>query len=137
LPWSWSVSHSSATFPATLALLPLAVALHATFLLGIACALAAVTPFFRDIKDIVSAFTVIGVYLIPAFFLPQWVPESLRVWLYLNPFSYVVWVYQDCLYFGSVRHPEAWGVSVLLALLGLTLGLRLFRKLKPFVANVL
>jgi len=123
--------------PATLALLPLAIALHGAFLLGIAYALAIITPFFRDIKDIVAAFTLIGVYLIPAFYLPQWVPEALRPWLYLNPFSYFIWIYQDCLYFGAVRHPEAWGVAALLALLGLALGMRVFRKVKPYVANVL
>jgi len=65
------------------------------------------------------------------------VPEALRPWLYLNPFSYFIWIYQDCLYFGAVRHPEAWGVAALLALLGLALGMRAFRKLKPYVANVL
>ncbi|MEZ5849030.1 MAG: ABC transporter permease [Hyphomicrobiaceae bacterium] len=132
---AWLFTHGE--FPVTLVLLPLVVVLHAAFLLGIAYALSAITPFFRDVKDIVSVVSVIGVYLIPAFYLPQWVPQALRGWLYLNPFSYIVWMYQDCLYFGAVRHPEAWAVSAVLAFFGLAIGMRAFKRLKPFVANVL
>ncbi|MGE0769706.1 MAG: ABC transporter permease [Hyphomicrobiaceae bacterium] len=123
--------------PWTLLLLPACILLHATFLLGVAYTLAAITPFFRDLKDMVAAFTVVGVYLIPAFYLPQWVPPGLRPWLYLNPFSYFIWIYQDCLYFGEIRHPEAWGVAAVLAFVCLAIGIRVFRKLKPYVANVL
>ena len=123
--------------PITILLLPLAILIHATFMLGLAYVLSAVTPFFRDVKDVVSAFTVIGVYLIPAFYLPQWVPASLQPILYFNPFSYIIWMYQDVLYFGTLAHPMAWLVSIIMAAGTLALGARTFRKLKPFVANVL
>lgn len=123
--------------PWTLVLLPLAFMIHAAFMLGLAYVLASVTPFFRDVKDIVAVLTVVGVYLVPAFYLPQWVPASLQPWIYANPFSYIVWMYQDILYYGDIRHPYAWAVSFVLATGSLALGLRTFRKLKPFVANVL
>lgn len=123
--------------PWTVILLPVAIAIHAALLLGIAYLLAAITPFVRDVKDIVNVLSMVGVYIVPAFYLPQWVPGLLRPWLYLNPFSYIIWMYQDCIYYGSIEHPAAWGVSILLALFSLALGARVFRKLKPFVANVL
>jgi lipopolysaccharide transport system permease protein len=123
--------------PWTLLLLPIAFAIHAAVMLGLAYILASVTPFFRDVKDIVAVLTVVGVYLVPAFYLPQWVPASLQPWIYANPFSYIVWMYQDALYYGDIRHPYAWLISLGLAIASLALGLRTFRKLKPFVANVL
>jgi lipopolysaccharide transport system permease protein len=123
--------------PWTIILLPAVVAVHAAFLLGITYMLAVITPFFRDIKDLVAVMTVIGVYAVPAFYLPQWVPALLQPWLYANPFSYFVWMYQDVLYYGSIQHPFAWVVSLGLATLSLAIGVRSFRKLKPYVANVL
>jgi lipopolysaccharide transport system permease protein len=123
--------------PWTIILLPAVIAVHAAFLLGIACVLAIATPFFRDVKDLVAVMTVIGVYAVPAFYLPQWVPPLLQPWLYVNPFSYFVWMYQDVLYYGSIQHPLAWAVSLGLATLSLAVGVRSFRKLKPYVANVL
>jgi lipopolysaccharide transport system permease protein len=123
--------------PWTIILLPVVVAVHAAFMLGIAYLLAVITPFFRDIKDMVTVMSVIGVYAIPAFYLPQWVPALLQPWLYVNPFSYFVWMYQDVLYYGSIQHPFAWAASLGLAAISLAIGVRAFRKLKPYVANVL
>ena len=57
--------------------------------------------------------------------------------LYFNPFSYMVWCFQDAIYFGRFEHPSAWIVFPLLSALLLTLGYRAFRKLKPMFGNVL
>ena len=58
--------------------------------------------------------------------------------IYLNPFSYVVWVYQDVLFFGAVRTPvclgdyrpmcfaEPWGLVI-----------ARFERLKPYYGNAL
>ena len=113
---------TTADIPWTIVLLPVAITIHAAIMLGFAYFLAAVTPFFRDVKDIVAVLTVIGVYLVPAFYLPQWVPLSLQPWIYANPFSYIVWMYQDVLYFGAIRHPYAWVISAAMAVGGLALG---------------
>lgn len=118
-------------------LLPIALAISLAFLTGIALILAVLTPFFRDLKDLTMIMTVIGVYLVPAFYLPQWVPEALRTVLYLNPFSYIVWMFQDVLYFGEIRHGFAWIVAGLMACLSLALGARVFRRFKMHVADVL
>lgn len=123
--------------PWTALLLPLVLTIHAAFLLGLSYLLAAITPFFRDVKDMMAAIIVVGVYLVPAFYLPQWIPAALQPFLYANPFSYIVWMYQDTLYYGELRHPFAWVISAALAVVALALGLRTFRKLKPYVANVL
>jgi lipopolysaccharide transport system permease protein len=123
--------------PWTYVLLPLVIGAHIVLMSGIAFLLAGITPFFRDVKDVIQVLTIVGVYVIPAFYLPQWVPGPIRVFLYLNPFSYVIWVYQDVLYFGELNHPFAWVVLLFSSLLSFALGYRAFRAVKLLVANVI
>jgi len=123
--------------PWTYILLPFVVGMHVMLMSGIAFLLAGITPFFRDVKDIIQVMTIVGVYIIPAFYLPQWVPGMIRVLLYFNPFSYVIWVYQDVLYFGAFNHPVAWIVFLICSLVSLALGYRSFRAVKMLVANVI
>jgi lipopolysaccharide transport system permease protein len=121
----------------TYALLPVLVALQLLGMLGLAFILATVGAFIRDIKDLVQIFTAAGVYLLPVFYLPAWVPELFRPLLYLNPFSHIIWCYQDALYFGRIEHPWAWLVTICINTIVFWLGYRLFRKLKPTLGNVL
>jgi lipopolysaccharide transport system permease protein len=107
------------------------------FLCGVALFLSAITPFFRDMKDFVMVFVTAGVYLIPAFYLPSWVPALFVPALFVNPFSYPIWVFQDIFYFGRIEHPYAWAIFLILSLASLSFGFRLFQRLKPYVANAL
>jgi lipopolysaccharide transport system permease protein len=118
-------------------LLPCVMVLHLFLALGLSFALAAITPFFRDLRDIVTVFTSVVMYLMPTLYLPDWMPRALQPIIYINPFSYFVWVYQDVLFFGAIRHPYAWVVTALWALFTLGLGFRTFERLKPYYGNVL
>jgi lipopolysaccharide transport system permease protein len=123
--------------PWTYALLPVLLLLQFFFINGLVFFLAALGTFFRDLKDFVQMFCVIGLYIMPVVYLPTMVPEVFRPMLYANPFSYLIWCYQDVCYFGRLEHPWAWGVLVLLSAGAFALGYRLFHKLKPFFGNVL
>jgi len=123
--------------PGTWLLVPLLLVVLATGLAGLGFVAAAVGCYLRDLKDLVQAFTVMGIYLIPAFYLPDMVPPLFRPLLYVNPFSYVVWCFQDAIYFGRIEHPFAWVVLPLLSLAALVGGYRLFQRLKVQFGNVL
>ncbi len=114
----------------TYLLLPPTVLLQSLFLSGIACLLSAIGVYVRDIRDIIQSMLMAALYLLPVFYLPDMVPGIFRYVLWLNPFSYMVWVYQDILYFGSIAHPEAWLVFIIESFVSFAVGSRVFHKLK-------
>lgn len=123
--------------PLTYGLLPVLFVLQLMAMAGVGFLLSAIGVYFRDIKDFVQVFSMVGVYLLPAFYLPESVPGVFRAILYLNPFSYLVWCYQDVLYFGDFMHPWAWLVFILFSVSTFVLGYRLFAKLKLMFGNML
>lgn len=125
------------SLPPTLGLLPVLIAVQMVAMVGVVLLLSAVGVFLRDLKDLVQAFTVIGVYLVPAFYLPDMVPGLFRPLVYLNPFSYMVWCFQDVIYYARFEHPIAWLLFPLLALTVFTAGVRVFGYLRPYFGNAL
>jgi lipopolysaccharide transport system permease protein len=123
--------------PWTIALLPLLLVVQVLGLIGICCVLASIGAYFRDVKEFVQIFSVVGIYLMPIVYLPSMVPAMFQPLLYFNPFSYLAWCYQDVFYFGRLDHPLAWVVFPALSLIVFALGYRVFRKLKPMLGNVL
>ena len=123
--------------PITYGLLPLLILLQTAAMIGLCYALSVAQVFVRDTKDFVVVFTMIGAYLAPVFYLPEMVPEMFRGLLYLNPFSYIVWSYQDALYFGRFEHPSAMPLFAALAAVTFYLGYRVFRFGKIFFGDAL
>lgn len=121
----------------TYALLPVLWVVQAVGMAGIVFAISALGVYVRDIKELVQVFSIVGMYLVPIVYQPDMVPEKLQFLLYLNPFSYMVWCYQDACYFGDFRHWYAWIVFPVGAALTFLLGYSLFRKLQTHFGSVL
>jgi lipopolysaccharide transport system permease protein len=117
-------------------LLPLVFLFQILLMTGLAFSLATVGAYFRDLKDVAQLFSVCSIYLLPIFYLPTMVPDIFKPLIYLNPFSYMIWCYQDAIYFGRIAHPIAWVVFPLLSVTTFIVGYRLFRKLKNTLAGV-
>lgn len=122
--------------PITL-MLPFALFFLVVFSLGIVFILSSVAVFLKDLKDFVQFFSFIGIYLVPIVYLEAWVPRYLQPLTSLNPFTYVVFCFQDIFYYGSVNHPEAWIVFPLCSTIICLLGYSLFRKIKINFGNFL
>lgn len=123
--------------PWTVALLPVLFVLQALAMVGLSYLLASVGAYFRDVKDFVQVFCSVAFFILPILYLPEAVPAAVRLVLYLNPFSYMVWCYQDILYFGRFAHPWSWAAFIVMSLLIFVVGYRVFRKLKAMFGNVL
>jgi lipopolysaccharide transport system permease protein len=118
-------------------LLPFLLLLQTMAMIGVSYIFSSVGVFFRDLKDFVQIFCLAGVYLMPIFYLPDQVPRAFRPLLYLNPFTYMGWCYQDVCYFGRFEHPWSWVIFVFLSFVSFGLGYRVFRKMKTMFGNVL
>jgi lipopolysaccharide transport system permease protein len=123
--------------PWTYVLIPVLMLLQTLAMIGVSYVLSSVGAFLRDIKDFVQVFCLVGFYVMPIFYLPQSVPALFRPMLYLNPFSYMIWCYQDVLYFGRFEHWWAWVVFTFFSIFMFYSGYRVFRKLKLIMGNVL
>ena len=122
--------------PATAWLLVVFLPLQILWMMGMSFLLAALGAYFRDLKDFVAVFAMIGVYLAPIIYRPEMLGAVEPV-LYFNPFSYMVWSFQDAFCADEAAHPWAWPVFAGLSLVFFYGGYRVFRKVKPYFGNVL
>ncbi len=126
--------------PWTVLLLPALFTLQFLAMVGVCFLLASVGVFFRDLREIVQFFTTAGLFIAPILYLPGMIEKiwpPLKIVLLLNPFSYLVWCYQDLLYYGRFEHPVSWAVTIVLSATVFCLGCRVFRKLKPMFGEML
>ncbi len=121
----------------TYLLLPVLFLVQTLAMIGVSYLLASIGAYFRDVKDLVQDFSTVAFFVLPILYLPESVPAALRGILYFNPFSYLIWCYQDVLYFGRFAHPWAWIVFGVLSIFIFVFGYRVFRKLKVMFGNVL
>lgn len=123
--------------PLTYVLVPVLVVFQLLAMAGFAFALSGLGTIARDVKEVIQVVSVLGVFVLPIVYLPETVPSAFKPLLYLNPFSYLVWSYQDALYYGRIEHPYAWVFVIVGGLFAFVTGYRLFRKVKPYFGNVL
>ncbi len=128
---------SSHSLPVTYLLLPVALFFQVLGMIGLSYILCSIGTYLRDTKDFVQVFLTLGMWFVPIIYLPEFIPGSIRPLLYFNPITYMIWCYQDMLYFGRIEHPIAWAVFPVLSLLVFLFGYRLFRKFKTMFGNVL
>ena len=62
----------------------------------------------------------------PILYFPNAIPETIKGVLYLSPFTYVLFCWQDVMFYGAITHPVAWIVTPILALVMLIVGSRVF-----------
>ena len=125
------------TLPWTYVFLPVLILFQTLGMIGMSYLFSSIGVYFRDLKDFVLVFLSIAFFILPILYLPESIPSAIRPILYLNPLSYMIWCYQDILYFGQFAHPWAWAVFLLGSLFIFVFGFRVFRRLKTMFGNVL
>jgi lipopolysaccharide transport system permease protein len=112
--------------PAYLLGLPPLIIITSMQLAGLALLLGCLQVFVRDLKEFINVFLTIGLFIHPILYLPNAIPAAVRPVIYLSPFSYLIFCWQDVLFYGEVGWIWAWVVSVAFAVLLLALGARVF-----------
>ena len=125
------------TLPLTVALLPVAIALELGMLVGVGWILAVIGVFVRDLKEIIQVALGILVYCIPAFYTAEAVPGALRIPVLLNPFTHIIYVFQDVMYYGRIGHPLSWVIAAGITATALLVGNSFFQRCKPHLGSML
>ena len=112
--------------PAYLLGLPPLIIITSMQLAGLALLLGCLQVFVRDLKELVNVFLTIGLFIHPILYLPNAIPSVVRPIIYLSPFSYLIFCWQDVLFYGEMGWIWAWVISVAFAVLLFVLGARIF-----------
>lgn len=131
---------SPQVLPWTAVFLPVLFVFQLFAMIGVSYVLSSVGVFLRDLRELVSFFTTAGMWMAPIIFPPaliEQMPEPFVWLLLLNPFSHLVWCYQDVLYFGEFLHPVSWVIVAVLSVVAFYGGYRVFRRLKTWFGEVL
>jgi lipopolysaccharide transport system permease protein len=105
--------------------------------LGVSWFLASLGVFIRDVGQIVVILTTVLMFLSPVFYPISAVPEALRMWVMLNPLTFIIEQARAVLIFG---HFPDWGglaVYMVFALLAAWSGYFWFQRTRRGFADVL
>ncbi|MCC7328465.1 MAG: ABC transporter permease [Burkholderiales bacterium] len=100
-------------------------------IIGVTLFFAALQVFVRDVEHVLMPSLMILMYLTPILYPLRLVPEAMRSWVAINPFSWLVGRLRDALLHGRLM-PE-WGDAVAVAVAAALFfgGLWVFRRLSP------
>ncbi|MED7787554.1 ABC transporter permease [Francisella sp. 19X1-34] len=118
-------------------LLPIIIYMQFIFVIGLSFILSSVGVYLKDLKDMIQMFTFIAMFLLPVIYHPDQLPNILKPIIYLNPFSYIIFCYQDVFYYQSLEHWYAWIIVFMISHLILVFGIFVFEKLKVFFSDIL
>lgn len=106
---------------------------------GLGLMTSAITPFFRDLSQVVAVAVQFGVWLTPVLWPLSNAPPRLVPVLELNPVHYVIQGLREALLLGKPfwSHPALTVYFWLFVLAANVLGLRIFGRLRPHLADVL
>ncbi|MNI39229.1 Teichoic acid translocation permease protein TagG [compost metagenome] len=107
--------------------------------IGLSWLTASLAVFLKDVGQIVAMLIQFGFWLTPIFYSLEIVPDKYAFILKLNPMFYIIEGYRETFIYNKWfwEHPNLtlnfWVVTIII----LTVGIVLFKKLKPHFADVL
>lgn len=124
------------TFPWTLVLLPLVVALWVLAVGGLVLAVAAFAVHFRDLKDLLHNTLNLLFFLTPIIYTPEMIPvPALRRAIELSPLTPLVELYRDVVLMGRVPGVSVWLAGLMVAVACAVLGTFVFVRLRETLAE--
>ncbi len=115
--------------------LPLIFFLQLLFTIGLALPLAALNLYFHDVRYLLGVLLNIWFFLTPIFYSTDAVPEKYRFLYQFNPLARFIGAYREALL--DHGRPAASGLLLasLAALLSLSVGYYIFRRMEPWFAD--
>ncbi len=105
--------------------------------LGLSWFLASFGVFVRDVAQTISLLTAVLMFVSPVFFPVSSIPEKYRIFIYMNPLTFIIEQMRDVLIWGKLPSWYGWGVSLVIGAVVAWLGLVWFQKTRKGFADVL
>jgi lipopolysaccharide transport system permease protein len=121
----------------TIVLLPLVILPLVVLTLGLSWMLASLGVFLRDVGQVVGIVTTVLLFLSPVFYPITAVPENVRIFILLNPLSFIIEQARDVLVWGKLPNWTGLGVYTVAAACVLWAGFAWFQKTRKGFADVL
>lgn len=120
----------------TIVYTPLVLLPFIMLMLGISWLLAAICVFVRDIAQIMGVLVTILLFLAPIFYPLSRVPESLQIWMYLNPLTAIIQQFRQVVLFGEQPDWLVLGIYAVIAFAIMLFGYVFFRRVQGGFADV-
>lgn len=105
--------------------------------LGIGLILATINVFFRDMQHLYSVVLLIIMYMSAIFYSTDIISPKYSFIMKLNPIFPIITVFRDCILFGKVTDYGNWILSLVYALLAISIGLIAFyKKQDKFILHI-
>ena len=125
-------------FTPALLFIPVAIFILAVFTSGVTLLFATFTVFFRDVRHLAEVLLQMLLYLSPVFYDLQmlgqrsdWWFRAFRLFLRLNPLSYLLPLVRDPVFYGRLPSLASLGIASLESALMLAAGFAVFHRLAP------
>ena len=118
-------------------LLPLVFLPLVIFCLGLGWVLASLGVFIRAVGHTPVTITTVMMFLSPVFFPITALPEKYRIWIMLNPLTFIIEQARKILIWGQMPNWSGLAVYTLAAMLVAWLGYAFFQKTRKGFADVL
>jgi len=106
--------------------MPFAILILAIFSLGVGLILSTAAVFFADMEPVYSVLLTIWFYATPIIYPVEVIPEQFQWLIRLNPLYYMLAIFRDPLYLGTVPDLSYWLISTSFALLLVIVGAYVF-----------
>ena len=104
---------------------------------GFAWLLSALGVYIRDIGQTTGILTTVLMFLSPLFYPISALPEKYRIWLHLNPLTFIMEEARNALIFGMAPNWAGWAVALVASTLVSAGGFWWFQKTRKGFADVL
>ena len=115
--------------------LPVLILVQFVFMTGLALALASLNVYLKDIEQVMGNLLTLAFFLTPILYPASFVPERLKILLYMNPLAPLFEGYRNVLFYGSPPPWEWLGGLTILSLLIAAAGFATFNHLRDAFAE--
>ncbi|ABA57728.1 ABC-type polysaccharide/polyol phosphate export systems permease component [Nitrosococcus oceani ATCC 19707] len=131
----WSIAHGSIAL--AVAFIPLLILPLSLITVGVSWFMAAATVYFRDLGQLVTFISSGLLFFSPIFYPVSSVPESFRIFLELNPLTYIIEQVRATLISGEIPELKGYVVYFLVSAIVAWAGYAWFQKTRAGFADVI